>query len=182
MRKIGECMDRAAEGEDEAFALVADSVQDDLYRFALAHGLRRHDAAEATQEALLRAYQARGRWKSGSRVLPWLLGIAMNVVREHRRKSGREPTGLDLDVLMPAQEADQADRVVLDESLARMAEAVAKLPPRQREAVTCRYLRQMSVAETAEAMGCAQGTVKAAVAAGLAKLRLALRESHDDER
>lgn len=175
-------MDRAAQGEDEAFARVADWVQDDIYRFALAHGLRGHDAAEATQEVLLRAYQARERWKTGSRVLPWLLGIAMNVVREQRRKSGRQGVALDLDVLMPSQEAGQADQVELGESLGRLATALADLPPRQRETVTCRYIRQMSVAETAEAMGCAQGTVKAAVAAGLARLRLALRESDDDER
>jgi RNA polymerase sigma-70 factor (ECF subfamily) len=50
-------------------------------------------------------------------------------------------------------------------------EAVAELPSRQREAIACRYLRRMSIKETAEAMGCAEGTVKSAVSAALERMR-----------
>ena len=57
------------------------------------------------------------------------------------------------------------------EELAGLASALAALPPRQREAVACRYLRRMSVRETAATMGCAEGTVKAAVFAALRGLR-----------
>ena len=55
-------------------------------------------------------------------------------------------------------------------------EAIQRLPPRQREAVACRYLRQMSIRRTAEAMGCAEGTVKSAVSAALERLRGILQE------
>ena len=56
-----------------------------------------------------------------------------------------------------------------------LREAVAGLPPRQREAIACRYLRRMSVRETARAMGCAEGTVKSAVSAALERLREVLQ-------
>ena len=49
------------------------------------------------------------------------------------------------------------------------------LPDRQREAVACRYLRGMTVRETAQAMSVAEGTVKAAVFAALEGLRKAMR-------
>jgi RNA polymerase sigma-70 factor (sigma-E family) len=49
--------------------------------------------------------------------------------------------------------------------------AMRQLPPRQRAALVLRFYDDLSEAQTAEAMGCAVGTVKSQVAAGLAKLR-----------
>ena len=166
-------MDRAAGGEEASFGDLARQVQDELFRFALAQGLRRADAAEAVQEALLRAWLRRGRWRPGADATAWLYGFTMNVVRELRRKRRRDgPSGLDLsDFAGP--EPSGAD----DAELARLPEHLAALPPRQREAVACRYLRQMSVRDTAAAMGCAEGTVKAAVFAGLRNLRAAMRQA-----
>ena len=49
--------------------------------------------------------------------------------------------------------------------------AVAALPPRQRAAVVLRYFNDLSVADTAEILGCADGTVKALTSQALATLR-----------
>lgn len=169
-----ELMARAAAGDAGAFGQLAAAVQDALFRFALAHGLARADAAEAVQETLLRAYRRRHAWQAGRSVDPWLYGIAMNVVREFRRRRRRAAaSGIDLDIVAAAGAANAGAEEHAD--LARLAAAIAGLPDRQREALTCRHLRQMSVRETAEAMGCAEGTVKAAVAAALENLRTHLR-------
>lgn len=166
---VSELMRAASSGDDDAFGILATKVQDDLFRFALAHGLRHADAAEACQETLLRAYRSRSSWRPGGNVKTWLLGITMNVVREFRRRARRSGIlGLDPALLAdapsvaPGGDADRLDR---------LAKVLAKLPDRQREAVSCRYLRRMSVRDTAAAMGCAEGTVKATVAAALANLR-----------
>ena len=53
----------ASTGDDRAFGILATKVQDDLFRFALAQGLRHADAAEACQETLLRAYRSRSTWR-----------------------------------------------------------------------------------------------------------------------
>ena len=45
------------------------------------------------------------------------------------------------------------------------------LPPRQRTAVVLRYWEELTEAETARAMGCSAGTVKAATSRGLRRLR-----------
>ncbi len=52
------------------------------------------------------------------------------------------------------------------------------LPARQRSAVVLRHYVGMSVAESAEALGCAQGTVKSLTSQGLASLRGALGEHY----
>ena len=173
---IDRLMDRAASGDRGAFGDLSTASQDGLYRFTLAQGLRTADAAEAVQETLLRAYRARGSWRRGGRVRAWLRGIAMNVVRETRRGRRREKVGLDLDALAVAAgdapgDADQdaADR------LGPLAAAIEALPPRQREVVACRFILHMSVRQTAQAMGCAEGTVKATVSAALAAMRERLR-------
>jgi RNA polymerase sigma-70 factor (sigma-E family) len=54
--------------------------------------------------------------------------------------------------------------------------ALRTLPPRQRAALVLRYYEDLTEAQTAAAMGCAVGTVKSQVSAGLAKLREALGE------
>ena len=53
-----------------------------------------------------------------------------------------------------------ADQVERAETLRLIEEEIQKLPARQREAFLMRYWQDMDVAETAEAMGCSEGSVK----------------------
>ncbi|MBL7139851.1 MAG: sigma-70 family RNA polymerase sigma factor [Planctomycetes bacterium] len=163
-------MAAARGGDASAFARVAAVAQDPLYRLALANGLGAVDAAEATQETLARAYEHRRRFRADGDAMPWLYGILMNVVREYRRR--RRPRAIDLETLAGAPSEVEAGR----ERLEALSRALERLPDRQREAVACRYLRGLSVRQTAEAMGCAEGTVKAATSAGLARLRGLMQE------
>lgn len=171
-------MDRASSGDDEAFAAVALAMQDELFRFCLAQGLNSADAAEAVQETLLRAYRGRKRWRKGRHVKSWMLGIAMNVVREHWRKHHGSAGGVELDRIPEANPPeDPAEADERDSTRRRLSIALAALPPRQREAVACRFLRRMSVQETAVLMNCAEGTVKATVHSALRSLRKRLQHA-----
>ena len=53
-----------------------------------------------------------------------------------------------------------ADQVERAQMLALIEDEIQKLPARQREAFLMRYWQDMDVAETAEAMGCSEGSVK----------------------
>lgn len=57
--------------------------------------------------------------------------------------------------------------------------ALRALPPRERAVVTLRYWDQLSTAETASALGCAEGTVRSLASRGLARLRHTLTPSGD---
>ena len=69
-----------------------------------------------------------------------------------------------------AHHPDHSDRPVL-------MTALAQLPPRQRTVVVLRYFDDLSVAETAEALGITEGTVKSQTFTALARLRTLLGES-----
>jgi RNA polymerase sigma-70 factor (sigma-E family) len=56
------------------------------------------------------------------------------------------------------------------------ADALRRLPPRQRVTLVCRFYQELDVAETAAALGCSEGTVKSQTARGLAALRRVLGE------
>ena len=59
--------------------------------------------------------------------------------------------------------------------LARMREALAVLPERQRQAVTLRTFEELSTRETASIMGCREGTVKAHLHKAMNALRIRLQ-------
>jgi RNA polymerase sigma-70 factor (sigma-E family) len=70
----------------------------------------------------------------------------------------------------PATGADEADRVVLRASLLA---ALSRLTPRQRTVLVLRFYADLSVEDTAHALGCSIGTVKSTTSDALSRLRTA---------
>jgi RNA polymerase sigma-70 factor, ECF subfamily len=68
-----------------------------------------------------------------------------------------------------------ADTVGRQQILEKINEEVGKLPTRQREAFILRYWEEFDVAETAEAMGCSEGSVKTHCSRAVHALAKALR-------
>ena len=90
--------------------------------------------------------------------------------------------GDDFDVLetLEAQEgsksaASAADEVSQAQVMAAIEKEVAKLPARQREAFMLRYWEELDVAETAQAMGCSEGSVKTHCSRATHTLAVALK-------
>lgn len=115
---------------------------------------------DIVQEALLRAWRYREKYdpRRGP-VSGWLMGI---VVHEARRAARRRP--MPIAAPAPGDPFSIEDREDLDA-------AVRRLPPRQRLAVDCFYYVDLSIAETAAAMECSEGTVKSTLADARARLR-----------
>jgi len=161
-----------------------DAIGPRAYRFAELGLRHREDALDVVQEAMLRmlAYSARpaDEWPP----LFWRI-LRSRVVDAQRRRTFR------LRWLAPAPAtADEAEPDWADtgpdparhhegrEAYARMADALAALPRRQREAFTLRVLEELDVAATAQAMGCSEGSVKT----HLSRAREALQRHLEDWR
>lgn len=102
----------------------------------------------------------------------WLYAIALNRLRDHRRRTGAESRALERVVAdEPATEArDAAD----DEHGEKLARAVALLSDEEREAIALRYGADLTSPEVAKLTGERLTTVEGRVYRALRKLRDAL--------
>jgi RNA polymerase sigma-70 factor (ECF subfamily) len=122
-------------------------------------------AEDLAQESLARAVE---RWAQVGRMdapEAWVYRVAFNLARSRfrRRAAERRATGR---LPFAAAAPDATDAIAV-------RDAVAGLPPRQRAVIVARFYAGLSVAETAEALRCAEGTVKAATHQALRNLRAA---------
>jgi RNA polymerase sigma factor (sigma-70 family) len=131
------------------------------------------DAEEVVQDAFVKAYRARGRFREGSPFRPWLLTIVANEARNRRRSMARRARfELHLIEERPSEDAAPSPEAALlvREERAQLLAAIDTLGEEQRQAVACRYLLGLSERETAAVLGCRPGTVKSRLSRALARL------------
>jgi RNA polymerase sigma factor (sigma-70 family) len=166
---------RAREGDAVAYGALVRAHQDIAFRVAYLAGGSAAEAEDAAQEALVKAWRALPRFRAGAPFRPWLLAIVANEARNRRRAAGRR-TRLALRAVdeaareppAPSPEATALAGARRDELLA----ALGALDERDRAVLTCRYLLELSEAETAAALGCRRGTVKSRTSRALERLRI----------
>ena len=131
------------------------------------------DAEEVVQDAFVKAYRARGRFREGAPFRPWLLAIVANEARNRRRSTARRAR-LRAATVEERPSADAAPSpeaaLLVREQRAQLLAAIDTLGEEQRQAVACRYLLGLSERETAAVLGCRPGTVKSRLSRALADL------------
>ncbi len=176
---------------DATYPAVVEAHRDRLYTIALRMLGHPADAEEVAQDALVRAYRALASYDAGRRaairLTPWLASITVNLARNKRRRIIDRRPPLALAGLVDSAD-EPADRAVSpeDHALGRersdaLAAALLALPPAVRAPIVLRHVVGLSLAETALALGRPEGTIKAQVSRGLARLRLILAEPIDPD-
>ena len=176
---------RLAKDLEAGFPDLVDQHRDRLYTIALRLLGDRRDAEEVAQDTLVRAFRAMQGYGADRiaslRLRPWLASIAVNLSRNRRRRADdrQPPSQLEpmleggFDVALdgrsgPEQRADRR------ETQRELAAALLRLTPSVRAAIVLRHVDGLSVAETADALGRPEGTIKAQVHRGLRELRATL--------
>jgi RNA polymerase sigma-70 factor (ECF subfamily) len=131
-------------------------------------------AEDLTQEVFLRAWRHADRFDATRDLRSWLIAIARNLVIDSYRADAARPRAAAGDeVLVGLAAPDELDDAV---GAWAMADALRRLTPAHRDVLLCLYYRRWSLAETAEHLGVALGTVKSRSTYALRALRLVLEE------
>ena len=161
-------------GERAAFDELIDRWHQPLWKYV--RRLARDDdaASEVVQDVWVRVIRGLGRLRDGSRLRPWLFGIARRTLMDRLRSQYAEPRAAD----EPSEDLAAADDSTTldpaDDDLDRMHEELSRLPAVEQEALTLFYLRELSLAQIAEVLGVPVGTVKSRLFRARRLLRAAL--------
>ncbi len=159
------------------------SIDTRAYRFAEISLRSRDDALDAVQDAMIKmlGYRERpaGEWT------PLFWSILRNRIIDMQRRgmfrmrwlapSNEHEDGSTIDWAdenLPGPSRSHDSR----EAWTRISAALRNLPRRQREAFTLRVLEELDVADTAQVMGCSEGSVKTHLSRARAALQVQLEE------
>jgi RNA polymerase sigma-70 factor (ECF subfamily) len=165
-------MSRHVGGDPDAFGELVRRHRDRLWAVALRTLGNPDDAADALQEGLINAFRRATSYRGDAAVTTWLHRIVVNACIDRVRKAAARPANplpddTDRMLRLAAPGADPSDAVAtrLD-----IEAALATLPADQRAALVLVDMEGVPVAEVAELLGCAVGTVKSRCARARAKL------------
>lgn len=158
---------RAQAGDLDAFGLVYQTYAGQVFRFVYYRTGDLPLSEDLAADVFVRALRRIGSWQwQGTDLGAWLITIARNVVADHFKCSRHR-----LEVLTP-QVHDNAQIDVSPEgrpdltAIGHISDevllaAIQRLGPQQQKCIELRFLRGLSVTETAELMGKNEGAVKA---------------------
>jgi RNA polymerase sigma-70 factor (ECF subfamily) len=166
-----------AAGDRSAFPELVARHRRHLWNLALKMLRDREDAADALQDAFVRAFRAAENFRGDAEVSTWLHRIMINVCLTKVAARQKRPTVPLLDQLEEEHRTDlvdQDDAYERSESRHDVATLLAHLPDEQRLAIVLVDVEGYSVAEAADALGVAPGTIKSRCARGRARLAAVL--------
>lgn len=137
------------------------------------------DAADAAQEALVRAHRGIRSFKPGRQFRPWLLRIAVNQALNMRKSRQRRTAAAErLAAAAPPREISIEESVMDRERARALWSALESLREDERMVLYLRYFLEMPERELAEYLGCAPGTVKSRLHRALRRLRDVIARRH----
>jgi len=178
---------KAREGDRDAFGILVRRYQVQAVMMAQTVLKNMELSKDASQNAFVKAYVGLKNFREDSQFKTWLFRIVLNEAKTTYRKEKsrgwfRRVTGRDDDEsreasileAVPSKERSPRDVSEVEEMKSRLGEALETLPERERHVFMLRYLNELSVAEVAEILGIAAGTVKAHASHAQEKLKFML--------
>ncbi len=130
------------------------------------------EAADATQECFVKAVRALPRFRGDSSFRTWLLTIAGNEAKGvFRKRKRRAEQGLESAGPLVSDQPEAGDVTELKQEAEMARVMVAKLPDKQRLAVTLRIDEGLSFREIGEIIGSSEGAARVNYHHGIRRLR-----------
>lgn len=176
---------RVANGDDDAVRELFEEYEVKVSRYVchVVPDINEEDLQDVIQETFIGALKSAKDYRGESALTTWLLRIAnykaIDSLRRRRVIDKREETienmSSDEITFIGAVSADVEEDVVNEQDIALVRRALAKLPSDQRQAITLRYVNQLSVDEVAQAMKVSRRKAELLITKGRAALRELLR-------
>ena len=173
-------------GDADAFGELFARHRDRLWAVALRTMGNPEDAADGLQDGMVAAFRRAGSFRGESAVTTWLHRVVVNACLDRIRAArirrldalpdDVEDRGTLVATAVPDDRPDEAAETT--ERRRRVLAALATLPADQRAALVLVDMEGYPVAEVAEMLGCAEGTVKSRCSRGRTKLAGLLADLH----
>lgn len=174
---------RAQRGDVQAYEALVQQYETLAFRAAYLITRDDGEAADAAQEAFVRAYRALGSFRSGAPFRPWLLRIvtnlALNRLQANRRRQNMTER-YTRQVLVETGHVSIDGLVLQRDQRQRLLQAVGRLNPDQQALISLRYFLELPEAEVAATLKIPIGTVKSRLHRTLAKLREIIQTDYAD--
>jgi RNA polymerase sigma-70 factor (ECF subfamily) len=162
----------ARRGDRAAAVRLIELFYERIYAFLRRLAANDADAADLTQRTFGRVWQALPTFAGRSSVSSWMHSIAYHVYVDWRRADRHtEPRSNEWWAARPAPEARPDEIVALADSAAAVYGSVEELEPDLRHTVQLHYYQNLTLHETADAMGVATSTVKYRLRQALTELQ-----------
>lgn len=165
---------RSRAGDADAFGLLFERHAKLIYNYCFRRVGHRETAQDLLSMVFLEAWRRRDKELSSDKVLPWLYGIATNIVRHQRRSERRYAAALSR---LPAAETEPDFAGAADERLDYERQAqlaigrVGTLSKGERDVFVLCVGMELSYEDTALALGVPIGTVRSRLSRARARLR-----------
>jgi RNA polymerase sigma-70 factor (ECF subfamily) len=196
-------------GDEDAFRELVHEHGPFLMRLALMHVPSRAIAEEVVQDTWLAVLNGIDRFEGRSSLRTWIASILLNTARTRggrerrvlpfsfllrRREEGRDEPAVDPDRFQsirdsnpgawarpPAEWASPEERLGTEEARRVLLEAIAELPPRQREVIALRDISGWSAAEARNALDLSETNQRVLLHRARSKVRAALERYFSEE-
>ncbi len=163
-------------GDRDAFRVLVFRYKSRAISVAYSFCGNYEDAKDLSQEAFLKAFRTIKCFRGGSKFYTWFYRILVNICKDHLRRrkrnkiisfsvrfKGGDPQAGTEDIFESiASKEPGPGQVLLNRELgARLTKAIRTLPEKQRTVFVLKNIHGFTIAEIAEIIRCATGTVKA---------------------
>jgi RNA polymerase sigma-70 factor, ECF subfamily len=167
---MSELIDRARNGDRDAFGTLATSSIDRLYAIAVRVVHDRDRAEDAVQSTLLRAWRDLPSLRDSTRFEAWLYRLLLRSCYDEARKQRAFVANISVVSVEPGV-ADASGHLADRDQLER---AFRRLPIDQRAVIVLHHYEGMPLTEVADALGIPVGTARSRLHYALRTLRAAL--------
>jgi RNA polymerase sigma-70 factor (ECF subfamily) len=170
-----ELWDRARNGEEHAFGELFDRHSRTVYNYCFRRTADWSAAEDLTSVVFLETWRRRGQVRlTADSLLPWLYGVATNVLHNHRRSLRRHRAAMQRVRALPVAPNDEraaAAKLDAEREMRAVLESIQNLSRADQEILVLCVWEGLGYAEAAAALGIPIGTVRSRLARARERLR-----------